>query len=290
MLVDSHCHINFINFRADGSEIIADFLKNNYALVIVGSQASSSRRAVEYAEKYSQGVYGAVGLHPIDLFEETEDSVVLDGVKHTFKNRPEEFNPNFYRQLALSSNKVVALGEVGFDYYYFEGLSDEKIKAVIKKQQEVLHGFIELSQELNKPIIFHCRGTKQNPFGAYDDLLEFIKKELVAGNNIRGVIHCFGGNKKQAEEFLALGFYLGFTGIITFKKTQELQEIVKLCPIDKLLIETDSPFLAPEPYRGQRCIPQYVEFVAKKVAELKNLDFEVVAQATTANAKSLFNI
>jgi len=290
MLVDSHCHVNFVNFRDDGHAIIEDFLKTNYALVIVGSQASSSRRAVEYAQNYTKGVYSAVGLHPIDLFDETEESVVIDGVEHTFKNRPEKFDYNFYRDLALSSEKVVAFGEVGFDYYYFEGLSAEKIKEIIQKQQDTLRSFIDLAQELDKPIIFHCRGAKHDPFGAYDDLLEFLKQELLAGKKIRGVIHCFGGNQKQAQEFLNLGFYLGFTGIITFKKTEELQNIVKDCPLDRLLVETDAPFLSPEPYRGQRCVPQYVELVAKKVAELKNLDFSLVAKTTTANAQQLFNI
>jgi TatD DNase family protein len=309
MLVDSHCHINFISYKADGDEVIKDFLRENYALVVVGSQESTSLRAIEYANKYERGVYASVGLHPIDLVDEAEDTIVMDGEPYTFKNRQEDFDQEKYRQLAQSSPKVVAIGEVGLDYYYFDKFPKDKWPEFKLKQEEALRGFIALAEELDKPIIFHGRDPKNGgadvellgladdqgvggvDYGAYGDMLRIVKDEISKGRKVRGVIHCFGGNLEQAKEFEKLGFYIGFTGIITFKKkVEKLQEIVKEIPLGKILIETDAPFLSPEPYRGKRCLPQYVEFVAKKVAELKGVSYEEVAEVTTANARKLFGI
>jgi len=291
MLIDSHCHLNFIAYKDDANEVIRDFLRDNYAMIVVGSQDSTSRRAVEYADKYERGVYAAVGLHPIDLIDEAEDTVVMDGTPYTLKNRQEDFDQEKYRQLALSSPKVKAIGEVGLDYFYFDKFPAEKWPAFRSKQKEALIGFIDLAEELDLPVIFHCRGEKTDPDGAYDEMWELIETEIARGRKIKGVIHCFGGNLQQAQKFVGLGLYVGFTGIVTFKKkSEELQAIAKALPLDRILIETDAPFLSPEPHRGQRCLPQYVEFVAKKIAELKNLSYEEVAEATTQNAKNLFNI
>lgn len=291
MLVDSHCHINFISFKDDADSIIKDFLRDNYALIVVGSQDSTSRRAIEYADSYERGVYAAVGLHPIDLIDEAQDTVIMDGKSYTFKNRQEDFDKDRYRQLVLSSAKVVAIGEVGLDYYYFDKFPSDKWPEFKLKQKEALIGFMELAQELDKPVIFHCRGTKDEAVTAYDDLLTIIKDYLANGGQVRGVVHCFGGNLQQAQAFTALGLYIGFTGILTFnKKSEELQAIAKSLPLEKILVETDAPFLSPEPYRGKRCLPQYVEFVAKKVADLKDLSYQIVAEATTDNAKKLFGI
>ncbi len=310
MLVDSHCHINFISYKDDADEVIKDFLRDNYAMVVVGSQDSSSRRAIEYADKYERGVYAAVGLHPIDLIDEAEDTVMMDGKSYTFKSRQEDFDQEKYRQLARSSDKVVAIGEVGLDYYYFDKFPAEKIPELIAKQKEALRGFIALAEELGLPLIFHCRDAKASVvknddshgllvgtdssdvnFGAYGDLLQLVKEEIATGRKIRGVVHCFGGNLAQAQEFTKFGLYIGITGIVTFKKKAEaLQEIVKVLPLDKILVETDAPFLSPEPHRGQRCLPQYVKFVAQKVASIKGIDYEEVAGVTTDNSKNLFKI
>ncbi|MFA6918622.1 MAG: TatD family hydrolase [Patescibacteria group bacterium] len=290
-LIDSHCHINFIAYKDDADSVIQDFLKENYALMIVGSQESTSQRAIEYANKYERGVYAAVGLHPIDLVDETEDTVIMDGAPYTFKNRQEDFDEDKYRKLAKSSGKVKAIGEVGLDYFYFDKFDPGKISDFKIKQKEALAGFIKLAEELDLPIIFHGRGAKEDLFGVYDDMINLIREEIKNGRKIRGVIHCFGGNVEQAQKFSELGLYIGFTGIITFKKKSEaLQEVVKSLPLDKILIETDAPFLSPEPHRGERCLPQYVKFVAEKIAEIKNISFEEIAEATTANAKNLFSI
>lgn len=291
MLVDSHCHINFITFKEDGDKVIKDFLRHNYALIIVGSQDTSSQRAVEYAEKYERGVYAAVGLHPIDLIEDTEDTVVMDGKPYTFKSRQENFDRKKYLKMAKSSDKVKAIGEVGLDYYYFDKYSAEQIAEYKKKQAEVLREFIGLAEELALPLILHCRGAKEDSAEAYSDLLRILKEEIAKGRKISGVVHCFGGDAAQAKEFLSLGLYLGFTGIITFKKkSEDLQAIAKETPLEKILVETDAPFLSPEPHRSERNVPAYVEHVAKKIAELKKMSFDEFARATTDNAKKLFNI
>ena len=291
MLFDTHCHINFISFKEDGEEIIANFLKDNHALIIVGSQESTSLRAVEYASKFEHGVYAAVGLHPIDLMEESEETVSIDGQPYTFKNRYEEFDYQKYKKMALSSDKVKAIGEVGLDYYYFDKFEAKRIPDFKAKQEEVLRGFIKLAEEIDLPIIFHCRGTKNDPYGAYDKMLEIIKEEINSGRKIRGVIHCFGGNLKQAQEFIELGFYIGFTGIVTFKKgVEELKKIAQVIPLEKILAETDAPFLAPEPYRGKRCLPQHVEFVVKEIAYLKDLSYNEVSQVILQNSQDLFRV
>jgi len=287
MLIDSHCHINFRVYKDDADQVITRALAENIWLVNIGSQYSTSARTIKIAENYDQGVYAVVGLHPIHLIDDITESVVLDGVKHEIKTQREEFDYDKYKALAKSSKKVVGLGEVGLDYYYFDK-SDSNFESKMTLQKEVFEKFIYLAAELDLPLVIHCRGHKTDPYFAYDNVLEIIKH---SGQAIRGVIHCFGGNLKQAREFIDLGFYVGFTGIITFKnKAEEVQAIAQAIPLDKILIETDAPFLAPIPYRGQRNEPLYVKLVAQKIAELKNLSLQEVSEATTANAQNLFNI
>jgi len=164
----------------------------------------------------------------------------------------------------------------------------DKIKA---NQVKYFKEFIKLAQELNLPLVLHCRGEETDPYGAYDLMIEIIKAEgRRPKDEVRGVIHCFGGNLEQAKKFLDLGFYIGVTGIVTFKNAKDIQQIAKEVPLDKILIETDAPFLAPEPFRGQRNEPAYVKYVAQKIAELKGLTFEEVAKATYENTCELFKL
>lgn len=275
MLIDSHCHLNFKQFEGDNDATIQRALDNNIKIIIVGSQYSTSARTIRIASKYPDSVYAAIGLHPIHLIDQKyTDNIGKEKIE--FQTRAEVFSKEKYRELA-KNNKVVAFGETGFDFYHIENHDKSDL---LKKQKETLLAHIELAQEFNKPVILHCRN-------AYDELIDFLKQKKV---NVNGVIHCFGGSLKQAEEFLQMGFYIGFTGIITFKNAKELQDIVKEVPLEKILIETDCPYLAPEPFRGKRNEPLYVQYVAKKIAELKNLDFEEVSSQTTQNSKKLFKI
>ncbi len=284
MLIDSHCHVNFNAYSEDAEETIQRSLAKDIWLVNIGSQYSTSERTIKIAEDYDVEVYAVVGLHPIHLTQDITESSTFNGKKYDFTTRKEIFDYEKYKKLALSSQKVVGLGEVGLDYFYFDKLEMDA-KEIKDIQKETLRSFIKLGQELDLPLVFHCRGEVNNLHQAYDDLYEIIKD-----NNIRGVVHCFGGTLEQAQKFVDAGFYIGFTGIITFKKTEELQEIVRQLPLDKILVETDAPFLSPEPNRGKRNEPAYVEFVAKKVAEIKQVSFETVVEQTFANTRELFKI
>ncbi len=282
MLIDSHCHINFNTYREDAEEVIQRSLNKDIWLINVGAQYSTSARSIKIAEKYPQGVLAVVGLHPIHLIQDITETATFDYQEYKFTTRQEEFDYQEYKDLALSSKKVVGLGETGLDYYYFDQL-EITVRKAKEIQKKVFQGFIKMSQELNLPLVIHVRGSKENPQDAYNDVIE-----IISNYDFKGVVHCYGGNLEQAKKIIDQGLYLGFTGIITFKKADQLRQIVKEIPLEKILVETDAPFLAPEPYRGKRNEPIYVVEVAKKVAEIKNLSFAQVAEQTFKNTQALF--
>ncbi|MDD2730792.1 MAG: TatD family hydrolase [Candidatus Portnoybacteria bacterium] len=269
MLIDTHAHVNFAAYKDDGDEVVKRSLAENIWLINVGSQLDTSRRAVEYAQKYPAGVFAAVGLHPIHLREGELQAHVDELEEVRIASRAEKFDHNAYKNLA-QNGKVVAIGEIGLDYY--------RNAAAKYLQKEIFVKQLELALELNKPIIFHCRE-------AHRDLLEILKK--YAGK-ISGVVHSFSGRWSQAQEYLEMGFYLGFNGIITFAR--DYDRVVRETPLERLVLETDCPYLTPEPFRGKRNEPAYVKYVAQKVAELRGISFEEVAERTTKNAKELFGI
>lgn len=285
MLIDTHAHLNFGAFKDDVEEVIKRTLAAGTWMINVGSQSTTSARAVAIAEKYPEGVYAAVGLHPTHLFEMTVDETEV-GV--AFKSRREEWDAKFYKKLA-AGKKVVAVGEIGLDYNFIPKNVD--FDAAKKKQQEIFRRGLDLADELNLPVIIHSRDT-------HADLVPILQEYVGAGRlPRRGVLHCFTGNWDEAQKYLDLGFLISFTGIITFKPRpnqtaaqQQIFEVIKNIPLQKIMVETDAPYLAPEPFRGKRNEPLYVEFVAKKIAEIKNLDFEAVVAATTETAKKFFKI
>ena len=277
MLIDTHAHINFNAFKNDGDEAIRRALSDNVWLINVGSQYETSARAIEYAEKYPGGVFAAVGLDPFHLLkQEMKNSV---DVNEAIENRPEEFDYDKYKVLA-QNDKVIAIGEAGLDYHY-DGIMNDELR-IKEKQKAVFRQQINLAIELGKPLIVHCRE-------AHDDVIEILR--LVVSDKpsaISGVIHSFSGRWSQAEEYLAMGFYLGFNGIITFAR--DYDRVVREAPLNRLLVETDCPYLTPMPFRGKRNEPAYVKYVAQKIADLRGIAFEEVAEQTTKNAKKLFNI
>ncbi|MFH0856597.1 MAG: TatD family hydrolase [bacterium] len=291
-MFDTHCHVNFNNYKEDSREIIKDCLDRNIRLIIIGSQYDTSARAIRIAEEYENGVYAAIGLHPIHLIE-----MQVNEEEFAFKSREEKFDKGRYMELLRGAlplekvergilKKIIAIGEIGLDYFHIPAnINFEEVRKIQKK------GFIsqiEFAREQNLPVILHCRGAKDNLYGAYNEMLEILEDFR---GKVRGVIHCFVGNLEIAEKFLNLGFYIGFTGIITFKNAgQELLEAVKNIPLNRILAETDCPYLAPEPYRGKRCMPQYVEFTLRKIAELKGVSFEEAEKRTDKNAEELFGI
>ncbi|MBL7155337.1 MAG: TatD family hydrolase [Candidatus Portnoybacteria bacterium] len=266
-LIDTHAHVNFNAYKDDGNKVIKRTFKKNIWLINVGAQYSTSQRAVEYAEKYKEGVYAAVGLHPSHIHG---DNLKQDQGAQEESRKLEEFNQEKYKKL-LENPKVVAMGEIGLEY------GDEISQAAKDKQKEVLIEQLELAQQIGKPVMFHCRK-------AYDDLIE-----LLAGFKAsEGVVHCFMGRWSQAEKLLEMGFYFGFNGLITYAR--DYDKVIEKLPLEKILLETDCPYLTPVPHRDKRNEPLYVKYVAEKIAQIKKIKFEQVAVQTTKNARELFRI
>lgn len=277
MLIDTHAHLNFNAYKEDALDVIRRSLNSNVWMVNVGSQYTTSKRAVEIAQKYEKGVYAAVGLHPIHL-ETQLIKVKIDVEEVEFNTKEEEFDYKKYRELA-KSEKVVAIGEIGLDYYW-KPKTKRKLEVFKEKQKEAFLKQIELAKELGLPVIFHCRM-------AHDDLIEIISNFQFPTSKPKGVIHCFTGTWEQAQKYLEIGFCLGFNGLI-FKL--DFNEIIEKAPLDKILIETDSPYLTPPPFEGQRNEPLYVKYVTEKIAKIKNISYEELSEITTENAKNLFKI
>ncbi len=279
MLIDTHTHINFNAFREDGEEVIKRALQNDVWLVNVGSQYSTSERAVKIAEKYTEGVYAAIGLHPIHLRD-----FMVDEEELQFISRAEKFDYHKYKKLAKHP-KVVAIGEVGLDYYHIKDratkeINDQEEEEIKEEQKQVFVEQFKLAQELNLPLTIHCRE-------AHHDLLDILRKLKKDYPEARGVVHCFNESPEIAWQYFELGFLVSFTGLVTFVKGFEW---IKEIPEDKFMIETDAPYLSPPPYRGKRNEPVYVQYIAQKIAEIRGEDFEKIANITTQNARKFFNI
>ncbi|MBI4250484.1 TatD family hydrolase [Candidatus Uhrbacteria bacterium] len=267
ILIDTHAHVQFEQYQEDREKLIEQCLSEGVGMILVGCDYDSSVKAVELAEQYrNRAVWAAVGQHPTDT------------------ELP--FQPKDFADLAKKSNRVVGVGECGLDYYHLP--HDASAEAQKARQKELFAAHLELSSDLFKPLIIHCRD-------AHDDMLEMLLAHFTSGGihslmqqREHGVMHCFIGTVQQARSYLDLGFLISFTGIITFAK--QYDEVVRSVPLEKILIETDSPFLTPAPYRGKRNSPAYVKYVAEKIAELKGMTVERVATQTTENAQRLFGL
>lgn len=283
MLFDTHCHLNFNAYKDDALEIAKSSLDRDVWVINVGSQATTSERAVEMANKFEKGIYAAVGLHPSHLF-----TMEVEEEEAQFETRGEEFDYDFYKTLA-GNEKTVAIGETGLDYNYIpQGVTLEEVRI---KQQAIFKSHLDLAGEMNLPVIVHSRDT-------YDELYKILKDYIDAGRlERRAVIHCYLGDWKNAQKFLGIGCMISFTGIITFppKKSQADQsraifEAIEKIPMESIMVETDAPFLSPAPYRGERNLPWRVEEVAKKIADIKGVSFSEVAEITTENARYFFGV
>jgi len=283
MFIDTHAHVNFAAFKDDADEAIRRALDNETWMVLVGSELKTSNRALNYANKYERGVYAAVGLHPIHLQEGPVDSDE-EGNSYSLTIRSEEFDYGSYEKLA-KFEKVVAIGEIGLDYYHLDPKQD--IPAAKQKQKDVFLKQLLLARDLDLPVIIHCRQ-------AHDDLLAFLqdfKKDyaaLIPTDRPWGVIHCFSGNEDLAWKYFSLGLLISFTGLITF--SQQWDDLIRKIPLDKIMIETDSPYMTPEPYRGSRNEPLLVQYVANRIADIKSIKLEKVAERTTETARRFFKI
>lgn len=269
--IDTHCHLDMQPLATSQEEIIERAYKAEVEKMInVGSSVRGSKASIELAHNYPN-IWATVGLHPHDA-----EAIV------NFDSAMEEI-----RELA-SNDKVVAIGEIGLDYFDQASAGRESVSDEIKKSQlKLFKAQLDIAKDLKKPVILHIRDAWEETY----QIINNYKLKITDFNEI-GVVHCFTGNAEQAQKFLDLSFYIGFTGFVTFEqaKFKSIREAAKIVPLDKILIETDAPFLAPEPYRGKTNEPSYVVEVAKKIAEIKNLPLEKVAETTTQNAKKVFNI
>lgn len=282
MYIDTHCHLNFKDFKDDYRQVAERALSNQVEMVVVGSELKTSSRSVSLSKEFEQGVYSAVGLHPIHL----QDILVKndnENGKYEFRSKKEEYQEEPYLKLVKSSNKVVAIGEIGLDYYHIDANSEQEVKSVKNLQQEVFYKQLELAKKVELPVIIHCRD-------AHDDLFPILK-DFYSKNSFRkewGVIHCFSGDLELAKKYWDMGLLTSFTGLITFVKQWDL--LIEKAPIDKIMIETDSPYLSPIPYRGQRNEPLYVKEVAKRIAEIRKQDIDLVEKNIFETSKKFFNI
>lgn len=256
MYIDTHCHPQFPQYDHDREEMLSRTLQSGVKMVCVGTDLEMSKKAVALV-KDNERIWASVGLHPND-------------------NTHEILEIEEYRKL-LKEPKVVAVGEVGLDYYRTTGEEN------LVQQKDRFIKFLELARETGKPLILHCRD-------AYTDMLEMLNsaETLFGGAALRGVLHSFTSTWEVAQKFIEQGFYIGLNGIITF--TDQYDEVITNIPLDKLLLETDAPYLAPVPHRGQRNEPGYVEFTAKKIAQLRGESIEKISQQTVENTKNLFKI
>jgi len=278
MIIDTHSHLNFNAYKNDLDKVIKRTLDENIWMINVGSKYETSKESVDIAEKYETGVFSAIGLHPIFSGAEFV-KIKTDPEEGEFLAKEQDFDKEKYKELA-KSKKVVAIGEIGLDYYY-RPKTKTKLEQFKEKQKQVFIEQLKLAEELNLPVILHCRM-------AHEDVIDILKSQIPKSNGqLRGVIHCFTGSWEEAQKYMTLGFFIGLNGII-FKL--DLGEVIKNCPLDKILVETDCPYLTPPMAPEKRNEPVFIKYVVQKIADLKGVNFDEIAKATTQNAKKLFKI
>jgi TatD DNase family protein len=263
-LIDTHCHLEMDDFDPDREEVIKRAINAGIeAIITIGSDLESNIKGLELSKKYDF-IYSSVGIHPHDAKDFTED------IFNQIKKWATPPHPPLTKE-GQRGDKVVAIGETGLDYHY-----DNSPREI---QRQVFMKQLQLAKEVNLPVIVHSREAKK-------DTLEIIKESGVS----KGVLHCFSGDIDMAEKAIAMGFYISIAGPVTFKNARRPKEIAKAIPDDYLLIETDAPYLAPEPFRGKRNEPAYIVNTARVIAELKGVSLEDIARITTLNAKRIFRI
>ena len=253
-LIDSHCHLIFDNFNDDIEDVALRWrLKGVKKLLHACCDLSEIPKLKKIADKFKE-VYYSVGLHPLDAEKWGSNSKQI------------------LRKAIQNDKKIVAIGELGLDFFKCRD-KETQLLALIPQ--------LELANELNVPVIVHCRDAARN-------MIEIFKELTKNDTCPKGVMHCWSGTPDEMEEFLNLGFYISFSGIVTFPKANQTHDCAKLVPSSRYLIETDSPFLAPVPYRGKRNEPSYVERVARSIADIRSTEFATVARETSLNAENLF--
>ena len=308
-LFDVHTHAQFAAFDKDREAVIQRALDAGVWLINVGTQRDTSAKAVEIANKYPKGVWATVGLHPIHTEKSYHDSqelgaspassVISDIPNQSISNsrelensglagftsKGEDFDYGYYLQLAQDP-KVVAIGECGFDFYRLNPQTKGKQKKVFLRH-------IELAYVVKKPLMIHCRSGRTSLSGAtgssaFEYLLKILDSRKGILNSPPGIIHFFSGTKGDAQKLMDLGFSFSFGGVVTF--TSDYDEVVKYIPSDRILLETDAPYVAPAPYRGKRNEPEFIIETAKRIGEIKGMEFDKISEIVKQNAVKIFRI
>jgi TatD DNase family protein len=282
MLIETHAHLDYPDFANDFDDVLRRATDAGVTRIItIGTSVESSKRAVDLADKYPN-IFAVIGVHPTYALQAAED--VITPLRELAKNP-----------------RVVAIGEIGLDYHYLPSVAaakqkhvqvfnalqsetEEQVEARIEdgayksKQAELFEQLLDLAVELRLNVVIHQRD-------AWDDTLEILRNY---GRQVSGVFHCFGGTLNQANEVLDLGHLVSFTGIVTFKNGKQVREVAAQVPIDRFMVETDCPYLAPVPFRGKRCEPAHTRLVAEEIAKARRVSLEEIAGATTATAEEFF--
>jgi TatD DNase family protein len=281
MYFDTHCHIQFTAYNDDRDDVIDRCISKNTIMNVVGTQIPTSQAAVALAESH-ESIVASVGIHPIqhhavDVVEEMS----------SFRTRAESWDDSIMKELA-SHERVVAIGETGLDKYHIPPDVDEAI--VFDSQVTLFKKHVSLAQEVNKPLVIHVRE-------AHDDMITLLQNMQGEGTKPRGTVHCFTGSWDHAQAYMSMGLYLGFTGIITYPPRKSdpntknmLEETIRNMPLDRILVETDAPYLAPQVRRGKRNEPWLVRECVARIADIRGMDAGEVASITTTNARRLFAV
>jgi len=267
MIFDSHCHPQFPEYDQGRDEVIKRAQAAGVKMICVGTNLENSQQAIELAEKYPENIWATVGIHPNEKIENW--NLKIENLR-----------------MLAQHPKVVAIGECGLDYYRIK--NNDRVGHYIEikeKQKELFLAQIKIAQEVKKPLMIHCRPTKGTD-DAYEDLLSILKSIDFVNQYI--VVHFFVGGVGMAKKLLDLGCYFTFGGVITFAR--DYDEVIKFLPLENILLETDAPYVAPVPYRGQSNEPVYVIEVAKKTAEIKNISFDRVIEQIAVNTRQVFRI
>ena len=276
-LIDTHSHLHFPRYDQDRDAVLARMQKSKTWTITVSTTMKNGSGAVELADA-SDLVWASLGYHPYHFTNTREEPD---------EGAPGEYSIAEIERLARSSKRVVALGETGIDFHHVS--QEWTLEQALKIQKKAFVEHVKLAEKLDLAVIIHCRD-------AFPQLIQTIQELKAGGTSIRGVVHCFGEDWETAKPLLDLGLLISFTGTITFpvrKKDdpeRHVQRVVERMPLERIMIETDAPWLAPESHRGQKNEPAYVEEVAKKIAELRGLSFDAVAKQTTLTAREFFGI
>lgn len=289
-LIDTHAHVQFQAFAGETDDVLRRTVAAGTWVNLVGTQSTTSANAVDTAERLGEGVFATIGLHPNHLAQMHFDEDEMD-----VRTRDERFDADHYASLAAHP-KTVAVGECGLDYYHLpESIPFPELRE-LQRQQFGLQ--LDFAHDYDLPVVVHCRDPRDAALpSAHGDVLALLEERFAAGKNPRrGVIHCYTADEETARRYVALGMYVSFAGVITFppkKSAPEAQErllaVARDVPDDRILVETDAPYLAPVPHRGERNEPLYVEHAARFLASLRGVRFEAFCARTTENALALFH-